>query len=429
MKPRFTICRLGAQDKVPNTDEIIKTSDLTFICQELTMRKDYDVRWQEERIEGKMFTLETETHKYFISYTPKDVGGRNSYLQSVPTAFGRYLEASARESKECQFCLYITTVSHGNNQTPYHLFMYRLLSTIGIRFLNATEGLRGIVVKPYHNVRELIRDRDRNRYKNNANTSSYITDEGSSYHIYGKTFGANQKETTLLCYALCRISEKPIRLFQIIDNEQPRLSEADIQSIKSFAAVSGKSPIDILDDTYRFPESETAEQGQAPCGENLRSPRFVFNLLQKTGGHKCCELCHCEIESIVQGAHIYPISAIRKRADLTYQEKLAFATDKDNGLWLCENHHKLFDDGLIRFDDGVMRTLPRLSQSNAEFVKAISTSSRIKAEYYTEAMRKYFVWRDEFYSSEHRQSPDTVGSVTMYDLSWPSNLKVAEDEL
>ncbi len=399
MKPKFTICRMGAQEKVPNIDTIIKDNDFTKICERLTGQTQYEVKWIEKRIKGKMFTLETDSQIYYITFTPKTVEGRNSYLQSVPTAFGIYLSESIKTNKRCQFCLYFTPF-RGENQTRYHQMMYRLLTSMGVNFVNADEGLRGLKLQSYSGVRELIIDRESNRSRNSGNQSSYITDEGTSYNVYGKTFGANQKETTMLCLALCRITDKPIRLFQISDNDSEYLSDTDIESIKLFAKNFGKTSIEILDDTYEFTEDDEKTYVATPADESLRSPRFIFNLLEKTHGHKCCSLCHCEIESIIQGAHIYPVYAIKKRVDLTFSEKLRMATDKNNGIWLCENHHKLFDRGLIRFEKGKLQVMPKLSQNDVVFVNTISPCKEIESEYYTHAMEEYFEKRDVFYRAE-----------------------------
>lgn len=399
MKPKFTICRLGAQEKVQNVNSILTDVDFAKICKKLTKQTQYEIQWVDERIKGKMFVLETDDSIYYITYTPKVVGGRNSYLQSVPTAFGLYLKESINSSKSTQFCLYFTPVG-GGNKTRYHQFMYRLLKSIGIVFLNAEEGLCGLQLREYQNVRELIKDRENNRSRNSYNQSSYITDVGTSYYIYGKTFGANQKETTMLCMALCNISDKPIILFQVPDNDSDYLSKADIDTIVNYASRHGKVRIEILDDNYEFAEEDEHKYSPVPTEEGLRDPRFIYNLLEKTNGHKCCSLCHCEIESIVQGAHIYPVQAIKRRDDLTHEEKLRMATDKNNGIWLCENHHKLFDRGLIRFDGGKLQIMPRLNTSDAEFVKTISTCDEIPSDIYTPEMDSYFQIRDEFYRQE-----------------------------
>jgi len=399
MKPKFTICRLGAQARVANVDTIISDSDLSIICKRLTGQTQFEVKWVDDRIKGKMFTLETDSQMYYITYTPKEVGGRNSYLQSVPTAFGIYLNELISSKKPCQFCLYFTPF-RGENQTRYHQLMYRLLVSMGVRFINASEGLRGLSLNGYSSVRELIIDREANRSRNSYNQSSYITDEGNYYHVYGKTFGANQKETTMLCLALCGISDKPIRLFQISDNDSEYLSDTDIESIKIYAKNFGRAKIEILDDTYDFNENDEQPYIPTPPEESLRNPRFIFNLLEKTNGHKCCSLCHCEIESIIQGAHIYPVFAIKQRNDLPFSERLRMATDQNNGLWLCENHHKLFDRGLIKFEDGRLKVLPKLKDSDVTFVEKISPYKSIRSDYYTRDMAKYFKMRDNFYHAE-----------------------------
>ena len=80
MKPKFTICRLGAQAKVPNVDTIIQSSDLDNICKRLIGYTTYDVKWIDDRIKGKMFTLETDAQKFYITYTPREVRGRKRRL-------------------------------------------------------------------------------------------------------------------------------------------------------------------------------------------------------------------------------------------------------------------------------------------------------------------------------------------------------------
>ena len=178
----------------------------------------------------------------------------------------------------------------------------------------------------------------------------------------------------MLCLALCRISDKTIRLFQISDNDSEYLSDKDIESITFFAKNFGRAKIEVLNDTYDFRENDER--------------------------HKCCSLCHCKIESIIQGAHIYPVYAIKQRLDLPFSERLRMATDQNNGLWLCENHHKLFDRGLIKFEDGRLQVLPKLTDSDVAFVEKISPYKSIQSDYYTPAMAKYFEMREEFYRAE-----------------------------
>ena len=58
-------------------------------------------------------------------------------------------------------------------------------------------------------------------------------------------------------------------------------------------------------------------------------------------------LCSCEIPQIIQAAHIWSVASIKRADNINQEDKLQFAIDGDNGIWLCNNHHKLFDVNLI----------------------------------------------------------------------------------
>ena len=143
--------------------------------------------------------------------------------------------------------------------------------------------------------------------------------------------------------------------------------------------------IDVLDDSYQF-DGDTGDN----IKDNLRSPKFIFNLLQKFDGEKKCVLCDCKIESIIQAAHIYPVADIRKRHDLDFSTKFKLAIDGDNGIWLCENHHKLFDSGLIWFEEGKLCVSHKLDVDDIIFVKQVTTIDKIAPKYINERMLAYF---------------------------------------
>ena len=82
----------------------------------------------------------------------------------------------------------------------------------------------------------------------------------------------------------------------------------------------------------------------------MRSPHYIYNLFNKLG-NKRCALCNCHIPELIQGAHIWPVADIRSAYMMSFEEKLCHATSGDNGLWLCKNHHKLFDSKIINFDE------------------------------------------------------------------------------
>lgn len=55
----------------------------------------------------------------------------------------------------------------------------------------------------------------------------------------------------------------------------------------------------------------------------------------KQNSPPCCVICRCEIEELLEAAHIKPVSEGGK--DVI-----------ENGILLCRNHHKMLDEGMIK---------------------------------------------------------------------------------
>ena len=385
MKPIFKINRLGAQNKSLTYDQFLTKDILDDICLRVLKTTDYEIEWIEERNKGRLIILETNNSKEYInlSQTGK-VKGRNYQVQSIPTALSIYLNEEKFQKKKCNFWFYFLPFD-GNNETNYMIFFYRVMKTIGIKFINADYGLEHTKLIEYSTVKDMINSRNYLRDANSGNQSTYITDEGEYYHIYGKTFGANQKETTLLCFAISAITDKPVKLFQIIDNDSTQLSEQDKKAIINYSKQDGNTAIEVLDDSYQF-DNDTSDSVK----DNLRSPQFIYNLLHKFGGEKKCVLCNCKIDRIIQAAHIYPVASIRKRNDLKFEEKFKLAVDADNGIWLCENHHKLFDSNLIWFEYGKLCISSKLKVEDLSYIKQVTTIESIEPQYVNERMLAFF---------------------------------------
>ena len=385
MIPKFKINRLGAQDKSPTYDIFLTNEILNDICKRILDTTDYEVEWVEKRNEGRLITLETSNSIEYINLSQGGkIVGRNYQVQSIPTALSKYLREKLNQTKKCNFWFYFLPFS-GNNETDYMLFFYRIMKTVGIKFINPDYGLEHTKLVEYSTVNDIINARNNLRGANSGNQSTYITDEGDYYHIYGKTFGANQKETTILCFAISAITDKPVKLFQILDNNCTEISEKDKQAIINYSKLNGNKSIEILDDSYQF-DNDTSDT----VNDNLRSPQFIYNLLHKFGGEKKCILCDCKIDRIIQAAHIYPVAAIRKRSDLKFEDKFRLAVDADNGIWLCENHHKLFDSNLIWFEEGHLCISNKLNTEDLLFVKHVTTIEQIEPQYINERMLAFF---------------------------------------
>lgn len=375
----------GAQDKSPNYDTFLTNEILEDICIRITGNKNYILNKNEnERNKGRLLKLVDENKKivYYINLSQEgEIKGRNYYFQSVSTALEIFFEERIENDYNKKFCFYFLPFT-GNIKTDYYIFLFRIMATAGIKFINDDIVFGNENIKTFLSMRDLINERSVLKGYNDGNNSTYISDDGDSYGIYGKTFGANVKETMLFCLATINISEKPVKLYQILDNDSKTISAKDRNLIMCFSKEMKFYNFEIIDDTMEFEEK---------CNkENLRSPRFNYNLLSKYNSKKKCALCDCEIESIIQGAHIYPVAEIRKNQALSQEQKFEYATHKDNGLWLCENHHKLFDSGIIIFENKKVVYKDVIKNSDKEYLDEITKNKELDNEIFNNEMEIFF---------------------------------------
>ena len=129
-------------------------------------------------------------------------------------------------------------------------------------------------------------------------------------------------------------------------------------------------------------------------GNQLRSPRYQYNLLDKLG-EKHCALCGCTIPDIIQGAHIWPVASIRAAKSISLDDKVRYATDGDNGLWLCENHHKLFDRNIIAImSDGTVKYHHSLSAAHIPYLHMFTENTQLPSIYLNDSFMHYVELRN-----------------------------------
>jgi len=229
--------------------------------------------------------------------------------------------------------------------------------TAGIDFLN-DEDFLDRPIHPFNTPDDLILARERVRSGNASNYSSYATIGAyGEIEVFGKTFGASKYESTLLSVALALLSDQRIIIYQIPENGLSQLPERSRNIISTYA------------NTELIRADYAMERREYEISNSLRSPRFIYNLLA-TLGPKICALCSCEIPELIQGAHIWPVAAIKRVSGICLEEKLDYATAGSNGLWLCENHHKMFDEDIIIIDMfGYINKRPDITGINADFIE------------------------------------------------------------
>lgn len=366
-------------------DYLVTDSVMGEICIEVTGRPDYEVEFVDNAYsdefldakynQGRLGILQYHNTATYISFSDEKCEGRNSGIQSVPTAFNRYY-SNAHDDKELYF--YFLPCS-GNNATPYYLFMYRLMKTAGFNFINIPPELEGQITA-FTSIDDIIRARKENGERNSGNNATYIVKNAPhEYEIYGKTYGANKYDTSLICYAISRLAQPEDHVVLYEYNERD-LSELPAASLNVLHSMGNIEIINIDDELERRELEEN---------DSLRSPRFNARLLDRLG-EKHCVLCNCGISEIIQGAHIWPVANIKRINTLSLDEKLQYATDGENGLWMCQNHHKLFDSNIILLSaDGEVNYKDSISEEDEEYLNSVTTISNLPADLITPSYAYY----------------------------------------
>ena len=359
--------------------KLLKSAILADVCRRITGRLDYTVSWDCDGYnKGRMAVLEYEGRTDYITFSEVGNEGRNSFFQSVPTALNQCILAAGKNARPYYYFLPID----GECQSAYYRFMYRLLNTVGVRFLNQDEYFDNRIV-PFVSVEDMLRAREENRGRNRGNNSTYMTLAGSVVQIFAKVYGANKYESELFALASHKLTRSKIELYEIKEGD---LTELPKVSQKVLEKVCGRQLDLIVGDMDR-------ERNEFKESNSLRSPRYLYNLLDRLGQKKCA-LCACDIPEVIQGAHIWSVSQIKRDASLSMDEKLAHAISRHNGLWLCENHHKMFDMNIIRIkNNGRVVIRNSLTAAQKDFVKEITPDMHVPQSMMSDELVSYLLRR------------------------------------
>lgn len=391
-KPLFVIKRnLQKSEQTGQTfQDQLDEDSLKDICQKITGRTDYICQYVDNDYSddfltntynmGRLATLRYGDYVHFITFSEIAIEGRNSSIQSVPTAFNIFYMCPYKKKR----LYYYFICKSGNPATDYHMFVYRLMQTVGFTFLNFPTSFG---ITSFVSIEDMMRMRDENRGTNKSNNSTYISkNEEGQYEAYCKTYGASKYESSLICYAMSMIigSAEKIKLYEIIEGNLKELPKSSLQVLNKMDTV------DIIKTDLTF-EKRIFEESR---GNQLRSPRYQYNLFNKLG-EKRCALCGCTIPDIVQGAHIWSVASIRTEKSINIDDKVRYATDGDNGLWLCENHHKLFDRNIITImSDGSVKYNRNLSKVHIPYLHTLTENTQLPPVYLNDNFRHYVELRN-----------------------------------
>jgi hypothetical protein len=366
---------------------LLTASILIDVCVKITGQRAYTVDFVDAVNIGRLATLEYNGTITYISFSENQIGGRNASFQSFPSAFVNFYNESNLQKRICFYFL----PTDGSFETNYFVFMYRLMKTLGTEFINETAFLTQPIVA-FSTVEDIILNKNAIRSRNKSNNSTYLTkDENNTLQIFGKTYGASKYETTLLCIAISEITTSNIELYEIKEGDLTQLPKAAREVIDSIDKIT------IITSDLRLERKEFEENN------SLRSPTYIYNLLEKLGEKKCA-LCNCEIPQIIQGAHVWPVASIKNAHNINLDEKLKSAIDGDNGIWLCNNHHKLFDiNWLLINEEGRIKYKSNIRKTDEDYIYGSTVNVQIQVDILTPNFLHYLQKRNRLIDADAYQ--------------------------
>lgn len=310
---------------------------------------------------GQYIKLENKNIKKYICLSGENSkSSRNSFiLQNFPTAYQHYLEEN-NSNKAFEYYIRDVSIVH----PPYTIFAYKVLLTAGIKILNIDDVIPSDKIDydcrtPFLDFKQMRKFRLNLQQRNSANSSTLFEETEDEISVYGKSYGANGRETTAICLALNNLVDLPIKIYNVNETDPNHLASVDPANkyILEYIGVT------IDDGRMNF---EKNEEGIA----KRDSKKYHYNLLQKFKEKKCY-LCGCDIEKLIIGSHIHRVTDII-HSNLSEAEKQRQIIDENNGFWLCANHDKLFEYGLIYFDGQKLVLSDKLNKHQNEYVEYLT---------------------------------------------------------
>lgn len=364
------------------TPEIIK--DISF---KLAHTEDVSINFIENDYEDEFFAntynkgrlgiLFYKDTAHYITFSENVIKGRNSSWQSVPTAYNIYaLNPYPKKTLNYYFIL-----QNANGLTEYIANVFRLLKTMGINFLNApSEAFE--IEDAFKTASDFIRFRNTSKLRNKTNNSTYITRNSAGYEVFAKTYGASKYESSFFIYALQNIvpATAKIKVYEIIEGGLEELPK------------SSQDVIGRMNNVELIPTSLQLDIKALHDKDTLRSPRYKSHLFDKLGDQHCA-FCNCNIRELIQGAHIWDVASIKRENSLSDEEKVMHATSGDNGLWLCANHHLLFDRHILNINsNGEVVYHHETDKDYLDFMDEITLNKTLDDDILTDEFQ-YYLWK------------------------------------
>lgn len=255
-----------------------------------------------------------------------------------------------------------------------------------------------------------------NDFESDLDYDSYKTTQNTDdlYTYTFKALGAQAYDSMLVMWTLYVLAQKEHKKIEFEFSSEKynfRLDQTNTKMTKDFPesikTLFTKANIQIhyvtSDEALQQFNRENTQYEIAHQNGILRNQELFKNNMREKGVPTRCYLCGCELEDILEAAHLWSVSDIKlagaetindavskigetKLLDITnphhkelFYKKYMLANNGDNGIWLCKNHHGLFDRNFFCFDSEFGKILIKTSlyDGSKEFFGKTLTSDNL----------------------------------------------------
>lgn len=425
---------------VTRTVRIFEDDKLVHIVGVSNTSYDLDKQYEKELDQTKKYKLGTNAYH------------ANTYLkQGIAAIFNYYFEEK-KNGVKLSFYLLDTEQTYPHNL--FNILSYRELQTIGFRVLNIDKidftnynkagcKLSGIANIAFPSFTKYMNDIALISNKNSGNIPSFLqckehlvegVNGEEAYFIdkYIYTFKALSAQgydslMRLWCMKVLADRESTAIEFKLgrqyfnYDSNEKSVSSTLTGPIRKTLENAGINIRFVTDDEFMF-ELGLAENTyqRAKSKNDPRNQNLFRNNLRKKGIPTACIVCGKDNPSFLIAAHLWEVSSIKNATNKTINDflkindlyglidatnthknemffkKYCLTNSGHNGVWLCANHHALFDGNCYYFESKTGTIVLRFEdeQQATNFMLDTVEDCRITDEIFTKATKAFNAQRN-----------------------------------
>lgn len=392
-------------------------------------------------LNGDILT-ERKRAKYIYNKPDKDYHGNSFLNQGTTKILNTYFECKSKNPNVTLYW-YLTDTKDSLIENYTNFFNCRKYATVGIKVLNLddinpqTWKQFGLEYKSgdsiaYTSFNKFVNDiafvSSQNRGKTNVpsyvkcieceNTEDEDNPRIEKYIYTFKALGAEAYDCFLIMWTLIILAKKEHKHLEFLfateqynfrlGQEHPRFTQNIPSTItKLFAEIGLEVEYESTDEVLQQLEREKNQYEKAKAEKKLRNQELFRNNLRAKGIQTKCYLCGCEVESILQAAHLWGVGQIKeassqkinqairdealadvidsdsKYANEIFYKRYMLANSGNNGVWLCSNHHGMFDAHHFIFDCETGKVILTTDALGETYFKSLTKNDTLPKEVLT----------------------------------------------